>query len=173
MMKLSERVTGKRVQALEGHLHAGGHGTDYLSIIAAGHTPRVAPQPGGIAETAVGQVRSQIFVRRLQLAARIGVHDWEKLDLQPIVVDLEFALPSELACHTDNLADAVDYAEVVATLKHLATVRHYELVEAMAETMASAILRKFGVPWLLLRLSKLAPFPGAEVGIVIERGRRA
>ena len=172
-MTLSERVMEKAVQAPDGRPHAGTHGGDFLSIIAAGHAPRIAPQPGGLTEAVAGLARSRIFVRRLQLAARIGVHDWEKLDLQPVIIDLEFALPSERACHSDKLDDAVDYAEVVAALKHLATVRHYELVEAMAETMAGAIQRDFGVPWLLLRLSKLAPFPGAEVGIVVERGRRA
>jgi dihydroneopterin aldolase len=172
-MKLSERVTVNRAPALDGRLHGGAHGSDYLNIIAAGHAPRVVSQTAGFAEAIAASGRSRIFVSRLQLAARIGVHEWEKLDLQPIIVDLEFGLPSEVACHTDNIDDAVDYSEVVATLKHLATVRHYELVEAMAETMAAAIQREFGVPWLLLRLSKLAPFPGAEVGIVVERGRRA
>lgn len=42
----------------------------------------------------------------------------------------------------------------------------------MAEAMASAIQKEFAVPWLLLRLSKLAPFPGAEVGVLVERGQR-
>jgi dihydroneopterin aldolase len=163
-MKLSERVTAERLQIA---------GSDYLSIIAAGHAPRVVPQTGEAAEPAVGRAPSRVFVRRLQLAARIGVHDWEKLDLQPVVIDLEFAMATELACHTDRLEDAVDYAEVVATLKRLATAKHYELVEAMAETMARALKREFGVPWLLLRVTKLAPFPGAEVGVVVERGRWA
>jgi dihydroneopterin aldolase len=163
-MNRSERVTSDRIQAAAG---------DYLSIIAAGHAPRVVAQPGAAAGMATAVARSRIFVRHLQLAARIGVHDWEKLDLQPVVIDLEFAMTSERACHTDKLEDAVDYAEVVATLKRLATLRHYELVEAMAETMARTLQRDFGVPWLQLRLTKLAPFPGAEVGVVVERGRWA
>lgn len=113
--------------------------------------------------------KSRLFVRQLQVAAKIGVHSWEKLDLQPVVIDLEMSLPSELPCHTDKLVDAINYAEVVSMLKYLATARHYELVESMAETMAHSIQHKFIIPWLKLRLSKLAPFPGAEVGIEIER----
>jgi dihydroneopterin aldolase len=89
-----------------------------------------------------------------------------------VVVDLEFGLASELACHTDRLGDAIDYSAVVDRLRQLATVKHYELVEAMAETMAMTIQQEFGVPWLVLTLSKLAPFPGAEVGIGVERGQR-
>lgn len=122
-------------------------------------------------DSCASKYRSRIFVRRLQLAARLGVHDWEKLDLQPILIDLEFAVPSEVPCHTDNINDAIDYSDVVAALSHLAIAKHYELVEAMAESMANLIHQRYGVPWLQLRLTKLNPFPGAEVGIVIERKR--
>jgi dihydroneopterin aldolase len=127
----------------------------------------VAAHPGA------RQTRSRIFIRRLQIDARIGVYDWEKAALQPVVIDLEFGLASELACHTDRLGDAIDYSAVVERLRQVATTRHYELVEAMAETMAMTVHQEFGVPWLNLTLSKLAPFPGAEVGIVVERGQRS
>jgi dihydroneopterin aldolase len=139
----------------------------YLTI-ASGH----APLADVSAHPATRSTRSRIFIRRLQIDARIGVYDWEKLALQPVVIDLEFGLASELACHTDRLGDAIDYSAVVERLRELATEKHYELVEAMAETMAMAIQQEFGVPWLNLTLSKLAPFPGAEVGIVVERGQR-
>ena len=120
----------------------------------------------------VQPTRSSLFVRRLRMEARIGVYDWEKAEPQPLLIDLEFDLASMLACHTDRLGDTVDYAEVVARLRELAVARHFELVEALAEAMALLLQREFGVPWLRLTLTKLAPFPGAEVGIVLERGRR-
>ncbi len=137
----------------------------YMTL-ATGHAPRSEPTP------LPRPGHSRIFVRRLRIEARIGVYDWEKAALQPVVIDLEFGLPSELACHTDRLGDSVDYAEVAKRLGELAVERHYELVEAMAEAMVMALQREFGVPWLVLSLSKTAPFPGSEVGIVIERGRR-
>lgn len=150
---------------------AGARASETLRLIGVGHAPQALPRSREIAEPLPSPRRNRIFVRRLQMAARIGVYEWEKLDMQPIVIDLEFDLPSELPCHSDKVADAIDYAEVVAALRHLATARHYELVEAMAEAMAGCVQRDFGVPWVKLTLSKLAPFPGAEVGIVVERGR--
>lgn len=143
--------------------------TDSYLTIASGH----APMADVAAHPAARPTRSSIFIRRLQFDARIGVYDWEKAALQPVVIDLEFGLASELACHTDRLGDAIDYSAVVERLRQLATAKHYELVEAMAETMAMAVQQEFGVPWLNLTLSKLAPFPGAEVGIVVERGQRS
>jgi 7,8-dihydroneopterin aldolase/epimerase/oxygenase len=140
-------------------------GSAYLTI-ATGHAPRLEPLPHAMPQ------RCRIFIQGLRIDARIGVYDWEKAAPQPLQIDLEFGLASQLACHTDRLGDAVDYAEVVARLKELANARHYELVEAMGEAMAMTLQSEFGVPWLVLRLSKLAPFPGAEVGIVVERGKR-
>lgn len=127
------------------------------------------------AATAAGAAGSanRIFIRQLRLDARIGVLDWEKATPQPIVVDLEFALPSPLACITDRLEHTVDYACIVERLRALALERPCQLVEAMAEGMAQMLQREFGVPWLALTLTKLAPFPGVAVGITIERSARA
>jgi dihydroneopterin aldolase len=172
-MRLSERITAEDVQTPDRRASVNKHDCDFLRVIGAGHAPSIIRPGKEIDDSAVVAARSRIFIHHLQLAARIGIHDWEKIDLQPVVIDLEFALPTELPCYTDDIGDAVNYADVVETLKRLATARHYELVETMAETMAQAIQRDFGVPWLRLRLSKLAPFPGAEVGIVLERGRTA
>ncbi len=148
--------------------HAHAH-TQAWRTLADGHAPRgevrahPAPQP----------TRSSLFVRRLRMDARIGVYDWEKAAPQPLLIDLEFDTASLLACHTDRLSDTVDYAEVVARLRELSMAQHFDLVEALAEAMALLVQREFGVPWVRLTLTKLAPFPGAEVGIVLERGRRA
>jgi dihydroneopterin aldolase len=114
----------------------------------------------------------RIVIRRLALTARIGVHDWEQVAPQPLVLDLEYGLPGTEAQHSDELKDTIDYAAVVARLRGIALERPHRLVEAMACTMADCLLADFGMPWLVLRLSKLAPFPGAEVGVVIEREAR-
>ncbi|WP_294636370.1 dihydroneopterin aldolase [uncultured Aquabacterium sp.] len=112
----------------------------------------------------------RIVLRRLHMPARIGVYDWEQTAPQPVVLTLSFALPPHEAARTDALNDTVDYSLVVARLRELA-MEPRQLVEAMAERMAETVLREFGLSWLELELIKLAPIPGAEVGIVIERTR--
>lgn len=126
------------------------------------------PPPVHAGEGAIRQNR--IFVRRLRMEARIGLYDWEKAAPQPIMLDIECALPSSLACTTDRIGHTVDYDALVQRLRSFALERPCDLVEAMAEGMAALVQREFGIPWLSLTLTKLAPFPGAEVGIVIERG---
>lgn len=139
-----------------------------FATLAAG----LAPRGEVLSHPATQPTRCTVFVRNLRLDARIGVYDWEKAELQPLVVDLEFETGSRLACHTDRLDDTVDYGAVVARLRELVVERHFELVEAMAEAMAMLLQRDFGVAWLKLTLTKLAPFPGVGVGIEFERGQR-
>lgn len=135
--------------------------------------PVEIPVSGGKPSRGVRQrpcFRNRIFVRNLQLQARIGVYAWEKTSPQPLVLDIECALPSSMACYTDRLENTVDYGAMVERLRVLALERHCDLVEAMAESMANIIRFEFGVPWLRLTLTKTAPIPGVEVGITIERG---
>ena len=114
--------------------------------------------------------RNRIFVRRLCIDAWIGYYEWEKSAPQPIMLDLECALPSSLACVTDRIEHTVDYGALVERLRRFALEQPRDLVESLAEGMATVIQMEFGVPWLQLTLTKLAPIPGAEVGIAIERG---
>jgi dihydroneopterin aldolase len=116
---------------------------------------------------------NRIVLRRIAMDARIGVYAWEKAAPQPIVLDLEFDLPHADACFSDDLEDTVDYAAVVERLRALALTRPHRLVEAMAQSMCELLLHEFRLPRVRLTLMKLAPFPGAEVGIVVERERLA
>ena len=89
---------------------------------------------------------------------------------QPIIVDLECALPSDLACVTDRLEHTIDYAAVVERLRSIVLSHRCELAEAMAHHIAMLIQTEFGVSWTTVSISKLAPFPGVEVGVTLVRG---
>jgi dihydroneopterin aldolase len=112
---------------------------------------------------------NRIVLRRIPMEARIGVYDWEQAAPQPVVLDIEFDLPDDQACRSDELGDTIDYAAVVARLRELALAQPHKLVEAMADTMCRTLHAEFGLMRLRLTLTKLAPIPGAEVGIVVER----
>lgn len=110
----------------------------------------------------------RIIVRQLALAARIGLHDWEKAEPQPVVVDLELDAATQAACTSDRLDDTVDYAAVIDRIR-LVAMRPHALVEAMAHGMCAAVLEDPQVLGVRLTLTKLAPFPGAQVGVVLQR----
>lgn len=113
-----------------------------------------------------------IFLRELKIDTLIGVYEWEKRVPQTLQIDLEIALPSSRACQTDNIADALNYADIVRHLQEVLTSRHFNLLEALAEHIAQILLNEFKAPWAKVSVAKLQAIRGSKmVGICIERGQ--
>jgi dihydroneopterin aldolase len=111
-----------------------------------------------------------IFLRELKIDTLIGVYEWEKRVPQTLQIDLEIALPSSLACQTDNIDDALNYADIVRHLQSVLASRHFNLLEALAEHIAAIILNDFHAPWVKVSVAKLQAIRGSKmVGIAIER----
>ena len=114
-----------------------------------------------------------IFVQELRVETRIGVYAWERHLSQPLVIDLELALPSARAFASDDFADTLDYAAVVKRVQAFAADHPHKLLERFAEALADVLRAEFGSPWVRLSVAKLAPVPGVKrLGVVIERGGR-
>ena len=58
---------------------------------------------------------------------------------------------------TDALADTIDYAEVVSRIVEVGTQQSFQLIEALAEKIASVILEQFAVEQIHLIVKKLNP----------------
>jgi len=113
-----------------------------------------------------------IFLRELKIETLIGVYEWEKRVPQTLQIDLEIALPNSRACQSDDIADALDYADIVRHLQDVLTSRHFNLLEALAEHIAVILLNDFKAPWVKVSVAKLQAIRGSRmVGISIERGQ--
>lgn len=114
----------------------------------------------------------KIFIHDLRVETRIGVYEWERHLPQTIRLDLEIGFPSDTAFVSGELADALDYARVVARLKAFAKDEPPPLLERFTEAIADLVLREFAAPWVRVRVAKLSPLPGVkELGVEIERPR--
>ncbi len=114
-----------------------------------------------------------IFLRELRVEALIGVYEWEKHVPQTLQLDLEIALPSSRACQTDDINDALDYAQVVQHLQTVLSEGHFSLLETLAEHIAQIILKDFNAPWVKVSVAKLQAIRNCRmVGVSIERGSR-
>ena len=113
-----------------------------------------------------------IFLHELKVDTLIGVYEWEKRVPQTLQLDLEIALPNSRACQSDDIADALDYANIVSHLKSVLNSRHFNLLEALAEHIAQILLSDFNAPWVKVSVAKLNAIRGSRmVGISIERGQ--
>ena len=114
-----------------------------------------------------------IFIRNLRVRAIVGVNRWEKAAPQVVGVDLEIAVDAAKAAQADEIAATVDYKRVSRDVTALAESRSYELIETLAEAIASLVLGEHGAQWVRVRARKPFALRNArDVGVVIERGDR-
>ncbi|WP_339842342.1 dihydroneopterin aldolase [uncultured Halopseudomonas sp.] len=116
----------------------------------------------------------QVFIKGLAVDAVIGVYDWEREILQPLVLDLDLGWDIRAAAAGDDLRATLDYAAVSRRVLDFVAGSQFLLVEALAENVAALIMSEFSVPWLRLRVTKPGAVSEASggVGVLIERGVR-
>lgn len=114
-----------------------------------------------------------VFVRDLVLDGKIGVYEHEKGGFcQPMRFNIDLTV-REVA-HSDALENVVCYEKIVNKVKNLLTEGHVNLVETLAERIASRCLEDPRVDCARVRVEKLAAIAEvASVGVEIERRRIA
>jgi dihydroneopterin aldolase len=86
-----------------------------------------------------------IIARGLSFKACHGVLPGEKIDPQPFKVDAELFLDLQAAGEQDDLSLSVDYDKVYHLVRDIVEGPSCELLEALAEKIAQALLAKFPV----------------------------
>ena len=113
-----------------------------------------------------------IFLRELKVTTLIGIYEREKVVPQTLQIDLDIALPNSRACTSDDIKDALDYAEVAKHLQAVLSEGHFSLMETLAEHIAQIIIKDFKAPWVKVSVAKLQAIQNCKmVGICIERGQ--
>lgn len=112
-----------------------------------------------------------IFIESLRVETQIGIYPREKASRQIVDIDLQIGTSTASAGASDNIRDTIDYAVVVERLRADLAANHFNLLEALAEHVATLLLEAFGAHWVKVRIAKLGMMRGvSRVGITIERG---
>ena len=113
---------------------------------------------------------TRIFIRTLELLARIGVHGHEQGKPQPVRFNV--SLWTNAVTSGDRLDNAIDYEAVTAKIRTIVEGGHINLAETLAERIASSCLEDKRVTKVSVRVEKLHALPGAEAaGVEIEHKR--
>ena len=121
----------------------------------------------------------RIGVARIAVFGRHGVLPEEAVLGQRFYISLEARLDLAPAGRSDDVAHTVSYADLTGIAVEIATERRFNLIEALAETIAATILDRFAsVDSISVRIDKpSAPVPAILDGVSIEitrhRGERA
>ena len=114
-----------------------------------------------------------IFLHDLRIETTIGIYEWERRIRQTVTLDLEMGTDAAGTAATDRIEDALDYKAIAKRVIEFVSSSEFQLVETLADRVASLVREEFAVPWVRLRLNKKYAIRGAtDVGVVVERGDR-
>ena len=86
-----------------------------------------------------------IFIEKLKIFANHGVYDFEKEEGQYFYVDARLFFDTHGAGISDDLDQTVNYARACELIKGIITEKTYNLIEAVAEEVANALLINFAM----------------------------
>lgn len=112
----------------------------------------------------------QVFINDLVLDCLIGVHRHERDGSQRVRINLDLTVLESPEPIDDRLSNVLCYEDLIVKVRHLAMSGHVNLVETLAERLASLCLAEPGVQTVRVRVEKLDVFAdAASVGIEIFR----
>ncbi|WP_077285505.1 dihydroneopterin aldolase [Cognaticolwellia aestuarii] len=113
----------------------------------------------------------KVYIEGLTFQTTIGFYQWEKEIKQTLVIDLAMGWNTAQAAENDELAKTLDYAAISEAVVEFANANPVDLIETLAERIATFLMAEYHIPWLRLKLMKpTAVHNASTVGVEIERG---
>jgi 7,8-dihydroneopterin aldolase/epimerase/oxygenase len=107
----------------------------------------------------------RIILKDMQFYGFHGVNAEEQALGQPYIVDLMVELDLSLPGHTDQLTDTVSYTHLYRSVKEVVEGKSQNLLEALAQSIATCILDHYQVTAVQVTIKKpRPPIKGSVVG---------
>lgn len=116
----------------------------------------------------------EITLTGLRIFGRHGVYEQERRDGQQFVVDATLYVSTAAAAASDDVRDTVHYGEAAERIAAIVGGEPVNLLEALAQRIADALLHYDGVRMVAVTVHKpQAPIEleFADVSVTIRRGR--
>lgn len=114
----------------------------------------------------------KIYIRGLRVETIIGIYDWERTLVRPLVFDVELGFDTREAASSDRMRDSIDYAAVGQTIREIAQELKPQLLETLAEKIARTLFDRFPILSVRLTIDKPGAIPDVKgVGVEIDRRR--
>jgi dihydroneopterin aldolase len=96
----------------------------------------------------------KITLAKLKTDAIIGTYDYERTSKQPIELDITLYTDTSKAAASDDVANAVNYAEVAQQVIAWIDETQFQLIEKLASHIAEKLLDTFAVKEVKVCLRK-------------------
>jgi len=112
-----------------------------------------------------------IFIEALRVRSRVGIYPRERVTEQTLELNLTFGVP-DAAAERDDIADTIDYAQVIERIRDELARHQFNLIETLGEFIVNLLFDEFGAPWVKLAIAKIGVMKDVRrVGVFIQRAR--
>lgn len=111
----------------------------------------------------------RLFIRRHEVMARIGIHDFEQVQAQRLWIDVDLYVPLAASTPThDSLEEVVDYDFVRTVVSQRIAQGHIGLQETLCDDLARQLLAHAHVRAVRVSTCKPDVYPDCEsVGVEV------
>ena len=85
----------------------------------------------------------KVQIKGIKLSARHGVLEREKLNPQEFIIDIAFEYDASAAAESDDISQAVNYAQVSKTAYTVCSQNSFDLLETLSQEIAFRIMQDF------------------------------
>jgi len=115
-------------------------------------------------------MNDKIIINALRIETIIGLYPWEQKVRQTLLIDLALSTDIRQAAAGDDLHHTINYEAVCEHVTALAKNNQYNLIETLAENIASMILADFTATAVSVTIKKCDNMTQVDhVGVSIER----
>jgi len=118
-------------------------------------------------------MKTRITLSQLEISCLIGVLDPERIQPQPLLVDMTLELDSEKAALSEKLEHTWDYDRLTEQILFILQTGHFYLLESAAHVLARWVLippisgeKRPQIDRVQIRLTKPAALPGSAQAVV-------
>tara|TARA_Y100001936_G_C15579956_1_gene411531 strand:+ start:13 stop:408 length:396 start_codon:yes stop_codon:yes gene_type:complete len=116
--------------------------------------------------------RRKVIIKDLILNISVGIHVFEKKKKQRVKFNIEIITNSLVSPNNKDLSSILNYEEVVNSIEKLVNLKHYELLEDLAENIFDMIFKNKLVKNIKLRIDKIDIIKKASsVGIEVQKSK--
>jgi len=118
------------------------------------------------------RVWDKVLINDLTIDAILGILPSERVQTQPVVINITVFTDTKPAATSKNVADTLNYAELASQAAQLTTEGEYLLIESLVEDLAAMTLNQPTAEAVTVRVEKPQAVGDARsVGVEIYRER--
>ena len=103
-----------------------------------------------------------IKIKNLEITTSIGVYDWEKDFKRKLLINVEIESNDHKSTASDNLADTIDYDEIVNKIKNTIQNNRFDLIEKLAQSILNSIMEDKRILKSKIEVDKMNVFEDVE-----------